>query len=369
MPILEGVNKDDSKVVELAINDDGTRALAKTKKAVFSLDLQNGNFLQTFRPTDTNADTGGILLSPDAKVVAMWVNAPKGMKKPAGSIAFRDAESAQLVSSSQLEPDVGIDFDLARFTPEGTTLLLPGTFRGKQCIQAASVANGDRKTLALPMCENKNGILEILVPVPGRPAFATSWSNDRLPDKRPSHLSVLDLEGAVEQPMRSVDIQPWRGIFDQRLTVSPDGTLALMQDVERFHCSTFEVVDLQTDRLLMKHTECDVSFSRGCFTPDGKRFMVVWGPLYRMMYFGGAPNRQRTESVPCTIQLYDVASQQKLAEYTPDAAPETLVISGDGKTMAYSHDTKMYAVDFKTAFRTEPLAPVSRASDFAFASK
>jgi hypothetical protein len=373
MPALAGANQDDQEIVELAINNGGTRVLAKAKKQICLFELASGEVLQTFKRTTPlwhrNPGTEGMYISPDARVVASWTDPPDSGKNPQATFSFYEAETARFINTGRLEHDFNVDAGNVVFSPEGSTLLVAGTLRGKTSVQALSVASGMTTMLNLPLAGRPNGVLQILVSWPGRAAFLASWRGDRLADKHPSRLSILDLENSAERPLQSVDIEPFRGLWDRRVEVSPDGRLALVQDIEHKQCSHFEVVDLYNDQQIFKGTECDVSFPKACFTSDGQRFLVVRGPHYVVLHFNAGPGVPFKERVPATIQLYEVSSQKKIAEYTPPAAPGDLVLSGNGRKLAFSHGTHLFAVDFADAFQIEPLPAFSRPPDTVFTAR
>lgn len=366
MPKLDGVDKLDLEIVDLAVDKTGASVLAKSKREVYCFDLSAGRLLQTFRPPKSsfnrNPTTERMFLSPDARFVATWSAAPGKSKNAQDIVTFQEAQTARLVSSANVKRDMDITFDPITFSPGGETLLLPGGFRSNLCVQAVSVTDGTTKIIPLPAPRNQDRWLRILMPLPGQPAFVACWGNDRVRGKRPSRLTTLDLTSGTEQPLASIDIEPWYSFYDRRATVSPNGAWVLAQD-ERRGESDFEVGDLREGSVLFKHTESDVSFRRGMFTPDGKRFLVEWCPHFETVYFNAALNMPQKRTVPCRLQLYDVASRRKLAECDLDAYAQTLAISGDGRTIVYSHERELYAVDFRKAFRLDPLRPIARVED------
>lgn len=362
-----------NKVVDLVVNEWGTVAVVKTEKEVYCFHLISGLVLQTYKPAisqynkDPNADR--IFLSPKGKYVATWA-AGESSKKPDATVTFQDAESGRIVSTATLEHDAQVEFDPATFTPQETAFLLPGRFHGKPCIQVISVASGMHKFVNFPPTSVPNGILKMLIPLPGRAAFLTYWSNDRITNRHPSRASISDLQNWSERPLASIDIEPFFSFYDRRAIVSPDGSLALSLDILRHGQAHFELSDLRIDTVQIKHPESDASFCLPRFTPDGKRFVVEWCPNYKIMHFGAAPNVSGTESVPCKLQLYDVVSQKKIGEFTPQPAyAETLAFSGDGKKLVYSHGMHLFAIDFQSAFNVEPLAPLGAVQEAILTSR
>jgi hypothetical protein len=72
-----------------------------------------------------------------------------------------------------------------------------------------------------------------------------------------------------------------------------------------------------------------------------------------------ASNMPGIETPPPKLQLYDIASQKMISEYTLDIRPAAhLAISGDGKEIVYSYELELLVMDFKTAFNVEPLPPM-----------
>ena len=372
MPELNGVDKLDLQIVDLAVDKTGATVLAKSKKEVYCFDLTGGKFLQTFRPPrapfNRNPTTERMFLSPDARFVAIWSAAPGSSKNAQDIVTFQEARTARLVSSANVKRDADILFDPVTFSPGGEALLLPGAVHTNLYVQVVSVADGSTRMIPLSAPRKQSRWLRILMPVPGRAEFLACWGNDRVPGKRPSRLTTLDLQSGMEEPLQSIDIEPWYSFYDRRATVSPNGDWVLAQD-ERHRESDFEVGDLRSGSLLFKHTEGDVSFRRGLFTPDGKRFLVEWCPHFEIMYLNAAPNLPQRQTVPCKLQLYEVASRRKLAECDLNAYAQTLAISGDGRTIVYSHERELYALDFRRAFRLDPLRPIARADESLLTEK
>src|SRR5262245_39691191 len=184
----------DRRVVDLVVNESGTVALAKTEKEVYCFDLTSGVVLQTYKPApskfDRDPNAERMFLSPKAKYVATWARA-ESAQKPDATITFQEAESGRVVSTATLEHDASIDFDPVTFTPQENTLLLPGSFRGRPCIQAVSVANGTHKFVNLPIT---NGAMKMLLPLAGQARFLVCWSQDRISYRHPSRVSIMDLQ-------------------------------------------------------------------------------------------------------------------------------------------------------------------------------
>jgi hypothetical protein len=349
----------DRHVVDLVVNESGSMVLAKTEKEAYSFSLTSGLVLQTYRPApsrfdhDPNAER--IFFSPKAKYVATW-SAAESAQKPDATITFQEAESGRIVSVATLEHDASVDFDPATFTPQENTLLLPGSFRGKTCIQAVSVANGTHKFINLP---TKNGGMKMLLSLSGQARFAVCWNNDQIPDKHPSRVSILDLQSWTERMVSSIGIEPHYSFYDRRAVVSPEGHMLLVADILYKGEAHFELTDLRFDQKVIQRTESKRSFFRPLFTPDGQRLIVEMCPNYQIIHFNHAPNEPGIENPPCKLQLYDTAKQKMISEYSLNNTPAmTLAISGDGKKIVYSNGLALYALDFRRAFNVEPLPPM-----------
>jgi hypothetical protein len=346
----------DRRVVDLVVNQWGTVALAKTEKEVYCFNLTSGLVLHTCRPAqsrfDRDPNAERIFLSPKAKYVATWAGA-ESVQKPNATITFQEAESGRAVSVATLEHDALVDFDPAIFTPQENTFLLPGNFHGRTCIQAISVANGTHKFVNLP---TKNGGMKMLLPLAGQAAFLACWSKDRIPDKHPSRVSILDLQSWTERMISSIDIEPHYSFYDRRTVVSPEGRTLLVADIMQRGAAHFELSDLRADQQVIQRTESNRTFGRPLFTPDGQRFIVESCPNYQIIHPIHPWNMPGIENPPCKLQLYDVASGKMLSEYSLDIRPAaTLAISGDGKKIVYSYELELLAMDFRTAFNVEPL--------------
>jgi hypothetical protein len=349
----------DRRVVDLVVNDSGTVVLAKTEKEAYCFDLTSGLVLQTYRPApskfDRDSNAERIFLSPKGKYVATWAGA-ESAQKPDATITFQEAESGRVVSVATLEHDAHIDFDPAIFTPQENTLLLPGNFHGRQCIQAVSVATGTHKFINLP---TKDGGMKMLLPLAGQARFLACWSNDRSPDKHPSRVSILDLQSWTERMVSSIDIEPSYSFYERRAAVSPEGKMLLVADTLQRGEAHFELTDLRFDQQVIQHTETRRLFGRPLFTPDRQRFIVESYPNYQIMHFSHPSNQPGIETPPSKLQLYDIAKQKMISEYSFYSRPAaTLAISGDGKKIVYSYELDLCEMDFRNAFNMEPLPPM-----------
>ena len=349
----------DRRVVDLVVNEWGTVALAKTEKEVYCFHLTSGLVLQTYRPAqskfDRDPNAERIFLSPKGKYIATWAGA-ESAQKPDATITFQEAESGRIVSTATLEHDANVDFDPAIFTPQENTFLLPGNFHGRPCIQAVSVANGTHKFVNLPI---KNGGINMLLPLAGQARFLACWRNDRIPDRHPSRVSILDLQSWTERMISSIDIEPSFSFYNRRAVVSPDGRMLLVADILQRGEAHFELTDLRFDQVAIQRTESNRSFVRPLFTPDGQRFIVESCPNYQIIHPIHPSNMPGIENPPCKLQLYDIASQKMISEYSLDVRPAaTLAISGDGKKIVYSYELELFEMDFRTALKVEPLPPM-----------
>jgi len=350
----------DRRIVDLVVNESGTVALAKTEKEVYCFDLTSGLVRQTYKPApskfDRDPNAERIFLSPKAKYVATWSGA-ESAQKPDATITFQEAESGRVVSIATLEHDASVDFDPVTFTPQENTLLLPGSFRGRRCIQAVSVTTGMHKFVNLPIT---NGGIKMLLPLAGQARFLACWSQDRISYKHPSRVSILDLQISTERMISSIGIEPQFSFYDRRAVVSPEGKMLLVADIMQNKEAHFELTDLRFDQLLFQRTERNWSFICPQFTPDGQRLIVVSRANYQIMHPIHASNVPGIESLPSKLQLYDIANQKMISEYSLDIRPAAhLAISGDGKKIVYSYELELLVMDFKTAFNVEPLPPMS----------
>jgi len=350
----------DRRVVDLVVNESGTVALAKTEKEVYCFDLTGGLVLQTYKPApskfDRDPNAERIFLSPKAKYVATWSGA-ESAQKPDATITFQEAESGRVISIATLEHDASVDFDPVTFTPQENTLLLPGSFRGRPGIQAVSVATGTHKFVNLPIT---NGGMKMLLPLAGQARFLACWSHDRISYKHPSRVSILDLQIPTERMISSIGIEPKFSFYDRRAVVSPEGKMLLVADIMQNKEAHFELTDLRFDQLLFQRTERNWSIVCPRFTPDGQRLIVELRPNYQIMRPIHPSNMPGIETPPSKLQLYDIASQKMISEYSLDIRPAAhLAISGDGKEIVYSYELELLAMDFKTAFHVEPLPPMS----------
>jgi len=87
--------------------------------------------------------------------------------------------------------------------------------------------------------------------------------------------------------------------------------------------------------------------------------VVVSRANFQIMHPIHASNMPGIETPPSKLQLYDIASQKMISEYSLDIRPAVhLAISGDGKKIVYSYELELLVMDFKTAFKVEPLPPM-----------
>src|SRR5207244_4630338 len=101
-------------------------------------------------------------------------------------------------------------------------------------------------------------------------------------------------------------------------------------------------------------------YDQGWFTPDGKRFAVIWrSTLTEYTMKGGITTGRRIDD---EIQLFDIASQKKIASFTPKrrglgSLVHALAMSYDGKSFAVWTGTEVGVLDFHAAFGVAPLTP------------
>ena len=203
-----------------------------------------------------------------------------------------------------------------------------------------------KQTLDLPFV--KEGRFRKLFPVPVESVFLVYGPGFRTV-RSASGFSVLDLSASSERAIQSLKIDPFCLGYECGAALSPDGKWLLAKSPDKI-----QICDWRTDQLAFERTQADINYMQARFTPDSRRFIVKRIPLYVMMHFGG-PNAGKQEKVPSTLELYDIATQKKLAEYELPARAVTVAISGDGRTIFYAGGSTLHAIPFKAAFGVEPL--------------
>jgi len=355
---------DDSEyeIRDCAVDAEGTRLLAKTKRDVSVIDLGSGKTLQVFRATPRdNRQPGSETLfpAPDARCVAVISTTTN--KPPRKVVQFLDTGTGQPISTATLENDLSYNLDWINFTPSGRRLLVPGRLRGKHYVQIISVDDGGTRTIPLPG-ESQDGSPRWLLPVANLPQMIVYGLMDKT-RQNPSLLSWMDFQEGSQRLIKSISVKPFFLFSDHGVVVSPDGKYVLASDPKKF-----QLCDWREDRLVFERTEGDINYTLPRFTPDGRRFVAQRTPLYFMMYFGGPKGGQK-ESVPVMMELYDISSAKKIAEYTMPVRATAMAISANGNTIAYVQGHRVYAVDFRGAFGIDRLPPMPPAVDVDFPVK
>jgi hypothetical protein len=308
-------------------------------------EVASTNVLRTFP-----GDTARTFVSPDARVVAIGVAGEAGK---ADRVLFQEAETGRKLGAPELERDVKVDWEMASFSPDSRELFLPGRFRDKPCVQVIPVEAGLKRIDELPTGTSGDGRLMMLAAVPGRRAFVAGWHRDRSEEKKPSKISLVDLESRTERVLDAIDLQPFRGIYDPRLWISGDGNYVALSDIMVKDRGSFLVANLRTGAIAMRHSENSVTFPLMCFLPDGKRMIVEWAPHFETMYFNALPTapQRPIERPVAKLLLYQIATGKKISEYTPPMPTRTLQVSADGKKVAFSWKAEVFVVGFWDAFR------------------
>jgi hypothetical protein len=346
-------------VHDLAINSDGSRLITKSKKQVVCWDLVSGRPLQTFlgpKPAwdymEPKADR--VFMSPDTRFVASLSQ----NKNHEYSLELHEAETKRLIGA--VVPDKNIlllDHMLPAFTPSGASLLLHGSGRGGGLgIQAVSIRNAVLTNVHCSTKGFKEGHVEALLVVPNEPTLILHRRGDKA-------LFALDLRTGQETAITAITNKPWHLHFERGIDISADGRFVISAGIDHI-----QVCDWRANRQVLNHKESNVAYLQPHFTPDGKRFLFVRQPQYDLLYFGGAKSGVR-ETPPCTLELYDVASQGKLSEFTLDKDHTVkritaLALSQNGKVIAIANHTSVFCLDFQATFGVTPLPPLPRpASD------
>jgi WD40 repeat protein len=365
---LEGLEKNSYDVADLTIDDAGTRVLAKSKREVNCLDLASGRILHTFRPAKPRSDfqkpdTKYMFLSPDTKYVMVGSESHSGTKAQTKEMITYSADDGQLVGIGKLNDRSELYHftDPSSFTPNGDYLLLPSThFSAGFLLQALTSRTGSVELLNFPGSGKMNYDYRLLLPVPGEPVLIVYRDRSSKSDN-PGGVAALDLRTGAETPITSLTIKPWTLFYDRGVQLSLDGTRVLSQGIREL-----QVCDWRSNqRLLEMKVGSDEQYNNARFTPDGKRFVVLWTPHYQLLHIGGP--KSGFESVPSELRLYDIATQTKIATFIPknhglSGRINALAISRDGKTLAWGADTSVVAIDFRAAFGIDPLPPTPRHS-------
>jgi len=209
------------------------------------------------------------------------------------------------------------------------------------------VGQRKKQTFELPFV--KEGSFRKLFPVPGDPYVFLVYGPGFRTVRSVSAFSVFDLSSSSERAIQSLTSTPFCLGYECGAALSPDGKWLLVKSPDKI-----EICDWRTDTKVFERTQSDINYMQARFTPDSQRFIVERIPLYFMMTFGG-PNAGKREKVPCTLELYDIATQKKLADYELPERAVTVAISGDGRTIFYARGSTLYAIAFNAAFGVAPL--------------
>jgi hypothetical protein len=363
---LEKLEKHSYDVIELVANENGSRALARSRKEIHLIDLKTGKLQQTYRPAKPRwdyqkPDTHFMFLSRDARYLAVGSEASSSSKVNTKEMAILDARSGKTLGSGTLDKDIDLFHtrETGTFSAAGDYLLLPSTNHKEFFIQAISTETGAAKYVTIPNANKIEAQMRLLLPVPQEPMFIIY--RDRVkPANNPGGISSLDLRTGKETLITAINIKAWALFYDHGVQLSPDGKLLLVQATDKV-----QLCDWRANKLLLQITGNMEQFGHPRFTPDGKRFIIVRSPQYEILRFGGG--QSGIEQVPMTLELFDIATQEKLGEFKPvehemSGTISALAISGDGKTLTVGMQREVYVLDFKSTFGVDPLPPLPRLS-------
>jgi len=359
---LTGLDKGLYDVKEITMSADGTRALVKSKREVHCLDLTTGQIKQTFQPAKPlwdyqKPETNLMFLAPDASCVIVGSQSKSADKRTElKKITVYDATSGKVGGSAALDErsDMYGFANTAVFTPHGEYLLLPTFhYRDGLFMQAVATSTGAVRMVNLAAQKDHVKSWDLTVTVPQEPKLFLSRRGGT--KDNPSGVTSMDLSTGIEKPIRALTVDPWN-LFNRGVQLSADGKLLMSQGIKEL-----QVCDWHSDKRLFDLRRDQLNHGR--FTPDCKRVLVEWAPQFRIIRIGGP--KGGIENVPTGIELYDIANQTKIAEFTLEKHGlalhvNALTISDDGKTLAWASGTSVIVIDFKEAFGLEPLPPASR---------
>jgi len=361
---LSGLEKGTFDVKDVTVSDDGKHVLVKSKREVTCLNVVTGQVTQTFRPAKPRWDyqkpeTNFMFLSPDASCVIVGSESLSADKKTEiKEVTAYGATSGKVLGKGSLDERSGMHgfADAAVFTPNGTYLLLPTFhYRDGVLIQAVASSSGAVRMIDFPVKKDTGRSWELTLAVPQEPA--TLLVHRRSGGKtNPGGVTALDLKSGTEKPVLSLTVDPWN-LFNRGVQISSDGNLLMSQGLQ-----VLQVCDWRADKRLLELKIHQMSNAR--FTPDGKRLIVQWLPQYQVVFIGGTKGKD-IQNVRSRLELYDIASQNKIGEFTPEKHGLSkqiggLAVSRDGKTLVWGSETSVIAIDFKEAFGVDPLPSPSR---------
>lgn len=368
MPAPAKRSGSDYDPIEITLSDDGTHALVKSKFEVHSLNVVSGLILRTFQPPPPRykssfpETTSAMFLAPDASRVIVASHSElkslssknRPVSKEVKEVMMYDAKSGSTLGKGSLDERSSLtDFaKAAAFTPNGDYLLLPTFYYGGGIIlQAVATSSGNVSMVNVGGKNDSQRSWELTLPVPKEPKLIYYGLRDV--KANPGGVYALDLSSGKEEPITALTVHPWT-LNNRGVRLSPDGRLILSHGLKGF-----QVCDWQTGRrLLEKDTGEKQGYSNGQFTPDGKRFIIQWTPYFQFYRNGVRTTYSR-------IFLYDVASKNEIAKFTPEehglkVEINALTISRDGKTLVWGEETRVIAMDFKSMFGVDPLPPTAR---------
>jgi WD40 repeat protein len=347
--------KSPADILDVAINANATRLITKSKKEIIYWDLNTGKKLQSFLPPKPAWDyqeptMNRVFVSPDTRIIATLTQ----NKKHEYLLELHETETKRLLGTAVPEKTTLLhDTMYPTFTASGANLLLYGEARGGG-LAVVAIATSNAALASIHRGEKgfKQGLALEVLPSPTEPILMVFRRGE-------TPISTLDLRTGKETPLTAITSKPWHLLFQRGMAISPDGKYVLSGGVKEL-----QVCDWRSNRLVFSLKDDDCAYIRPHFTPDGKRLLFVREPQYDLIYIGG-PRSGTREDVPCTLELYDIATQSKLGEFTFDKdqtidRAQALAISQDGKTIAVAKHTSVFCLDFQAALGVAPLPPMPR---------
>lgn len=326
---------DDYVVRDVVLDPSGDRVLTRTRKEIAYRDARTGTRLQTF-PADPKKF---FFVSPDARFVA-------SVTKDGKEVTLFRAATGERVGTYRTPrgQERNPEKYTPTFTPGGDFFLFCVREKKLDRICAMSTRNAAVRFLNVKREWDRDDYeWKVLLPLPREGAFL----------RQTFHMGVwrTDLKTGREHKINTVDFEPslWQDAVGVK--VSPDGRyLSARQQ------SQLKVIDWRSDRSLIKDRSTP-RFDNEWFTPDGKRIAVL--RTTDIIYIVNDEQRTPTGG---WLQLYDIATGAKLAEFIMDShgldGLSALAFHRDGRSFVMADKTCHVAVvDFERAFRVKPLPP------------
>ena len=168
-------------------------------------------------------------------------------------------------------------------------------------------------------------------------------------------LSIVDRTGAVQRITGVPSPALAKSTIHRRIAFSPDG-----RHVSVFGNNQLEIWDWKQGKRTINYERQYYYPSQCCFTPDGKRLLVLSGSEYVKQTMNGLGIIKGIDPLPVMIELFDAASGKRLAEFTPRrhdlGNPFHLAVSADGRRVAITSREQVGLLDFARMFGLDPIA-------------